>query len=202
MCGYYPISSMMIYSISMNIITFSFRITGIFIIISSWCIDNVKAEDKSGFELTGDILQVVIPATGYAATFYMNDNEGRNQFYKSFFTNLGITYALKYTIDKQRPENNGSQSFPSGHTSAAFQGASFIHKRYGWQYGVPAYLGAAYVGWSRIEGESDKHDTVDVLAGAGIGIASSFFFTEPYKGITITPVATSGYYGVMFSNKW
>lgn len=105
-------------------------------------------------------------------------------------------------IDKRRPENNGSHSFPSGHTSAAFQGAAFIYKRYGWKYGLPAYLGAAYVGWSRIEGTSDKHGIVDVIAGAGIGIASSFFFTEPYKGVTITPVTADGFYGILFSKKW
>jgi membrane-associated phospholipid phosphatase len=160
------------------------------------------AEDCSGFELTGDILQVLIPATAYASTFYMNDSEGRMQFYKSFFTNLGITYTLKYTIDKQRPENHGYHSFPSGHTSAAFQGASFIQKRYGWKYGLPAYLAATYVGWSRMEGESDKHDAIDVIAGAGIGIASSFFFTEPYKGVQIKPIASKNFWGLSFSKKW
>ena len=171
------------------------------IMIVSFC-NHAYAEDGSGFELAGDILLVLIPATAYASTFYMNDSEGRIQFYKSFFTNLGITYALKYTIDKQRPENHGSHSFPSGHTSAAFQGAAFIHKRYGWKYGLPAYLGATYVGWSRIEGESDKHDVIDVIAGAGIGIASSFFFTKPYKGVQIKPIANKSFWGLAFSKKW
>lgn len=164
--------------------------------------ETVTAGGESTFEITGDIMQILLPATGYLSTFYMDDEEGRNQFYKSFATNLGITYALKYTISKQRPENHGSHSFPSGHTSAAFQGAAFIHKRYGWKFGLPAYLGAAYVGWSRVEGESDKHDIWDVLAGAGIGIASSFYFAEPYKGVAITPVATDGFYGIFFTKTW
>ena len=164
---------------------------------------HANAEGCSGYELAGDILQIAIPATAYASTFYMKDSEGRAQFYKSFFTNLGITYTLKYAIDKQRPENHGYQSFPSGHTSAAFQGASFIHKRYGWKYALPAYLGATYVGWSRMEGESDKHDIIDVIAGAGIGIASSFIFTKPYdNGVQVTPVATSNFWGITFSKKW
>jgi membrane-associated phospholipid phosphatase len=162
----------------------------------------VYSEDRNGFEQTGDVLQVLIPATAYASTFYMDDRDGRIQFYKSFFTNLGITHALKYTVAKQRPENHGSHSFPSGHTSAAFQGASFIHRRYGWKFGIPAYLGAAFVGWSRIEGESDQHDIIDVIAGAGIGIASSFFFTEPYKGVRVKPIANNNFWGISFSKKW
>jgi len=82
----------------------------------------------------------------------------------------------------------------------AFQGAAFIHKRYGWKYAIPAYLGSTYVAWSRVE--SDNHFTVDVVAGAVIGVASSFIFTRPYKGFVITPVADSGFYGIALSKQW
>ena len=135
----------------------------------------------------------MIPALAYGTTFYLDDKEGRSQFYKSFFTNLGVTYGLKLSVDKKRP-NGGDQSFPSGHTSAAFQGAAFIQRRYGWKYGIPAYIGAAFVGYSRVE--SDNHYPEDVVAGAAIGVISSFYFTTPYKGITISPFADKGYYGL------
>jgi membrane-associated phospholipid phosphatase len=151
------------------------------------------AASTDQIEKSGDIIQVLIPVIAYGTTFCLDDKEGRAQFYKSFLTNLGVTYGLKYSIDKKRP-NGGDQSFPSGHTSAAFQGAAFIHKRYGWKYGIPAYLGAAFVGYSRVE--SDNHYTEDVVAGAAIGVISSFCFTTRYKGITITPVADKGYYGL------
>lgn len=150
-------------------------------------------------EKSGDIIQVLIPAIAYGTTFYLDDSDGRSQFYKSFFTNLGVTYGLKYTINKNRPDG-GSQSFPSGHTSAAFQGAAFIHKRYGWEYSVLAYTGASFVGYSRVE--SDKHYIEDVLAGAAIGAISSFYFTQPYKGFTVTPVVNKGYYGLTININW
>ena len=70
-------------------------------------------------EQAGDILQIVIPSVAYGTTFYLDDKEGQNQFYKSFGTNLGVTYGLKYDVNKKRP-NDGKHSFPSGHTSAAF----------------------------------------------------------------------------------
>jgi membrane-associated phospholipid phosphatase len=152
-----------------------------------------QAASKDKIEKSGDIVQLLIPAIAYGTTFYLDDSEGRGQFYKSFLTNLGVTYGLKYAIDKKRPDG-GSHSFPSGHTSAAFPGAAFIHQRYGWKYAIPAYLGAAFVGYSRVE--SDNHYPEDVLAGAAIGAISSFYFTTPYKGITIAPVADRGYYGL------
>ncbi len=97
-------------------------------------------------EGVGDIIQLSIPSAAYITTFLLNDVNGRHQIYKSFSTNLTITYFLKYTVNDQRPENNGRHSFPSGHTSTAFQGATFIHRRYGWKYAIPAYLGASFVG--------------------------------------------------------
>ncbi len=157
---------------------------------------------KSNIEKEGDIIQILIPLTAYGATFYMQDPDGRNQFYKSFITNLGITYSVKLAVNKQRPEHNGDRSFPSGHTSAAFQGAAFIHIRYGWKYALPAYAAAGFVGWSRIEGESDKHDITDVLAGAAIGIFSSYYFTTPYKGVTVTPYAEKNIFGLTLSMDW
>lgn len=162
----------------------------------------VHAQNKSNTEKAGDIIQVLIPATAYATAFLLGDDEGKNKFYMSFFTSLGVTYALKYAVNKPRQENNGNYSFPSGHTSAAFQGAAFIHKRYGFKYSIPAYIGASFVGWSRVEGESDKHDFTDVAAGALVGTLSSYYFTTPYKKLTVTPIASSNSLGVSISYKW
>ena len=161
-----------------------------------------QAEEDSDTRTAGDILQILIPATAYATTFVIDDEEGRTQFYKSFFTNLGITHALKVTVDKPRQENGGNYSFPSGHTSSAFQGAAFIQKRYGWKYGAPAYIGAAFVGWSRVEGESDQHDFYDVAAGAAIGILSAYYFTTPYRNMTVTPVVGTDATGINVSVSW
>ena len=129
----------------------------------------------------------------------MDDSDGRKQFYKSFAANIILTHGLKNIIHKERP-NGSDKSFPSGHTSAAFQGASFIHKRYGLTYAVPVYIGASFVGYSRIE--SDNHYVEDVLAGAAIGIVSSFYFAKPYKGFNIVPVAGNGTYSLSLSRKW
>jgi membrane-associated phospholipid phosphatase len=150
-------------------------------------------------ETTGDVLQILIPTAGLVATRYMDDDEGSMQFLKSFGTTFIVTQGLKHTVDKKRP-NGSDKSFPSGHTSAAFQGASFIQMRYGWKYGIPSYLGAAFVGYSRVE--TDHHYVIDVIAGAALGIASNYFFTTPYKGITIKPIANNGVYGLSLAKNF
>jgi membrane-associated phospholipid phosphatase len=167
------------------------------LIASGCCANAAVAADAT--ETAGDVLQILIPAVAYGTTFYLDDAEGRPQFYKSFFTNLAVTYGLKAAIDKERP-NGADDSFPSGHTSAAFQGAAFIHRRYGWKHSIPAYLGSAFVGYSRVE--SDNHYVEDVLAGAAIGIISSFYFAKPYRGVEIAPYAAQGSYGIRISKAW
>ena len=154
---------------------------------------------ESNIERAGDILHYAIPASAGLTTLILNDKEGSKQFLKSFATNLAVTYTLKYAFNKPRPEGaTDGLAFPSGHTSAAFQGASFIQRRYGWKYGIPAYILAGYVGYSRIEGLNDRHDGWDVLGGIIVGIGSTYLFTTPYekKNLDITFKSGGGYYSI------
>ena len=90
----------------------------------------------------------------------------------------GITTAMKYSIDRERPfvtysditkkSSGGSPSFPSGHTSSAFTTATSLSLAYPeWYVIVPAYSWAATVGYSRMH--LGVHYPSDVLAGALIG---------------------------------
>lgn len=166
------------------------------LLLSSLIVPSISYADKtSDIEKTGDILAITIPAVAYGSTHYMDDNLGRKQFYQSFTINLASTYVLKSVIDKKRPNGKDNKSFPSGHTSLAFQGASFIHQRYGLEYSIPAYIGAGFVAYSRVE--ADQHDVTDVLAGAALGIASSMYLTKRYDDqLQVATTLAPDYYGL------
>jgi len=151
-------------------------------------------------EHIGDTLAVAIPLTAYGSTFYMDDLDGQIAFYKSIGVATATTFTLKYSVRRERPDGSDDLSFPSGHTMYAFQGATFIHQRYGWRYALAAYAGACFVGYSRVE--SDKHYLGDVLAGAAIGTLSSWFFTERYKTVTLRPLSQNGSYGMTLTYRW
>lgn len=155
---------------------------------------------KSKTETIGDVMLGLIPLTAYGTTLYFDDKEGEVQFYKTAGTTLASTYLLKYSIKEERPDQSDNQSFPSAHTSMTFASATFIHKRYGLKYAIPAYLGSIYTGYSRIH--SNKHHTHDVLAGAMLGMASSWYFTTSYKEVQVQPVVRSDYNGVMLNYRW
>ncbi len=130
-------------------------------------------------ETSGDIILVALPAAVAGTTLVLKDKKGSWQFAKSFAMNAAVTLALKYGLNKRRPFDGGYQAFPSGHTSITFQAASFVHRRYGFKYSIPGYILAGWTGYSRIN--ATRHDGYDVLAGAVVGIGSSFLFTTPRK---------------------
>ena len=133
-------------------------------------------------EDTGDVLQLALPITAGIMTLAKKDYQGTKKLALSYGTTIALTYSLKHLTRKARPEErNRYDSFPSGHTSSAFSGASFIQRRYGWKYGGPAYVLATLVGISRTEAPDGYHDGWDVVAGAAIGIASTYLFTKPYQ---------------------
>jgi membrane-associated phospholipid phosphatase len=150
-------------------------------------------------ETAGDILQFVLPAAAAGLTLEQRDWKGSLEFGESAALTLGVTYGLKYTVSERRP-NGGNQSFPSGHTSISFSAAEFMRKRYGLEFGVPAYALASFVAYSRVE--SGEHHPHDVVAGAAIGIISSYIFTKPHKGWQIEFAADGKWYGIKFNRKF
>ncbi len=137
----------------------------------------------------GDALQILIPSAAFASTLVVDDMQGTGQFFLSFGATVAATHFLKWVVDKERPHGGGSDAFPSGHTSAAFQGAAFIHFRYGFKYAVPAYVGATYVAYSRVYG--DKHYVEDVIAGAALAIGLTALTTTRYVPATVAPLTTA-----------
>ncbi|MEO6720569.1 MAG: phosphatase PAP2 family protein [Ferruginibacter sp.] len=86
----------------------------------------------------------------------------------------GTTFGAKKLSHELRPDGSDYYSFPSGHTAAAFAAAEFMRQEYKdvspW-YGIAGYAAAGATGALRIY--NNKHWVSDVLAGAGVGIAST-----------------------------
>ena len=151
----------------------------LFILCALLIFSNSSFSQNKTLETSGDVLLITMPIVAVGTTLIIGDKKGTLQFAKGFLLTQVVTLSLKAVIEKDRPNMENRDAFPSGHTSTTFQSASFIQKRYGWKYGIPAYLLAGITGYSRID--SDHHDFSDVLAGAIIGVGSSYLLTTPYQ---------------------
>ncbi len=150
-------------------------------------------------ETSGDILRVAIPAAAYGLAWHRDDRVGQKHFVLAMAGTVASTYLLKKTIDKNRP-NGDDEAFPSGHAATAFSGASFIHRRYGFRESIPWYLASAYVGWTRVD--ADEHDEIDVLAGAALATAWSWWLVEPRESATVTPIISRDSVAIRFAYRW
>jgi membrane-associated phospholipid phosphatase len=108
-------------------------------------------------------------ATGIWYLVSENDSMGRERA-TTMLSALAITdaaaFGLKLIVRNGRP-NGDNFSFPSAHTASSFCVASVLDEYYGPQIGIPAYLGAAIVGWRMMD--AGDHWASDVLFGATLG---------------------------------
>lgn len=165
---------------------------------------NVHAQMRKGVEISTDIAMFAPAAVGAGVSFFKGDYKGLLQLGESLVASVAVSYALKYTIKKERPDRSDNRSFPSNHTGFSFAGATFLQQRYGWKWGIPAYLIGGYVAWGRVF--SKRHDVWDVLAGAAIGMGSGLLFTTPFTknhNLVLSPTVDSeGGCGLYFSMKF
>ena len=100
------------------------------------------------------------------------DNEAKQDasgMFQATLYSIMVTAGLKYTVREPRPDSHDRDSFPSGHTTAAFSFASYVGCRHSLGWGVAAYSLATFVGFSRVN--DNRHYLHDVAAGATIGTA-------------------------------
>ena len=160
----------------------------------NWDINTVKKVNdwdvhglSRGLSHSGLILSVGLPsAMGIYALIQKDEPLLKDAIYigTSVIEAVGITYAMKYSIDRKRPyekypglitpiEAEDSPSFPSGHTAAAFSLATSLSIKYPkWYVIAPSAVWACGVGFARIN--QGVHYPSDVLTGAAIGVGCAF----------------------------
>ncbi|MGG9970401.1 phosphatase PAP2 family protein [Ferruginibacter sp. SUN002] len=133
------------------------------------------------------VMSVGTPVTTLAIGLIRHDKKLQKDalyMFGGYLTSAIITQGTKKVLDRNRPfeeysfiikrdDESGGMSFPSGHTSAAFNTAASLCFRYPeWYVIAPSCLYAVSVGWARMY--QGVHYPSDVLAGALVGAGSAF----------------------------
>ena len=156
------------------------RITAILAALALALPWNAMSQEASGSRkavaTSTDICVVALPVATLAGVLIAKDWKGLAEGAITAGATAAATLILKYSIKELRPDGSNTHSFPSGHTSVSFATATFLQKRYGWKFGVPAYAVAGYVAWGRVFAR--KHHWWDAAAGALIGAGCAFVFRK------------------------
>lgn len=153
------------------------RVLTIYIIMCV-SVSGAKAQQRHGDGLD-DILQYTPYAT--VLTLKACGVDSRNDWPRlavntamSFVVSAGVTYTLKHTVNEWRPDRSDRRSFPSGHATFAFAGATVLHHEFGhvspW-ISVGGYTVATLTAADRVR--RDRHHWYDVAAGAAVGVLST-----------------------------
>ena len=137
----------------------------------------------NGQQRHSDALDDVLQHAPMATVFVLKACELENS---SSWTELALTaaasyalstataYSLKQFTSERRPDGSDRRSFPSGHATYAFAGATMLHHEFGhlspWVT-IGGYGLATLTALDRLA--RDRHYLHDVCAGAAIGVAAT-----------------------------
>lgn len=161
----------------------------------AWCASEEDWDDASRI---GEVV-LVVTAIGHPAL--TGDGQGLLQAGGSIGSAWLVTEGLKQAFPERRPDGSDRRSFPSGHTSISFAAAATLHRRNGWEVGLPAMAVATFVGVARVK--ANEHHWYDVLAGAGIGGVAGYLITSPRAdGVRLFPWGDTKSAGIVLTTRF
>lgn len=137
------------------------------------------SKTKKDIETLGSGIAIALPLVAGGISYFKHDTMGLAQLTVETVFTVGTAYAIKNIVRERRPDGSDYQSFPSDTTALAASGSSYLWGRYGWQYGLPAFLATQFVSYSRIQAK--KHHWYDTLASSAIAAGYGYALTTPFK---------------------
>ena len=122
-------------------------------------------------------------AAGLGLPLLEKQNDHALRTLDSLVLSTAIAELTSHTTNKPRPDG-GRFSFPSEHTTAAFSIATMA-STYHPEQAIYWFAGAAAIGQSRVQ--LRRHNWADVIAGAGVGFATSKWELSTPRGILVSP---------------
>lgn len=153
--------------------------------------------------ISGHVVMSALPVAALALAYSKDDIEGEKQWLRNTLANQLLTSVARlgfnYTSLGERPTGHG-YGFPSGHVAFAGSGAAFLSERYGWQYGVPAWLLTGYVAWVRVD--NGDHHWQDVVVASALSYGVGKLFVTPEEATHLAPVIGPDFIGMRWQRSW
>lgn len=147
-------------------------------VCSALAINSANAGPFSSPNKFSDLFMVMSAAYALGISSTEDNFDGTIELLTSILGAQLATEGIKSLELERRPNGSDWKSFPSGHATAAFSSAMFVHKRYGWKTAIVPYAMAAVTGWGRVQ--ADAHYWHDVLAGAAVSALFTWIIVDKY----------------------
>lgn len=138
------------------------------------------------YETSGKAVAYAMPATAAAVAIYKKDWDGLVKLTVVTGLTYGTAYGLKQLVKSCRPYMKpcthggpGWDSFPSTTSAIASASSSFLWRRYGWEWGVPAFVISKYPSYALQK--SRKNKLWDGVATMAISWSYNFLLVDKYR---------------------
>ena len=129
-------------------------------------------------ESVGTGVAIAMPLIAAGISLYKDDRTGLAELTAETILTVGTAYALKNIVREKRPDNSDYHSFPSETTALSASGSSYLWGRYGWSYGLPAFVATQFVSYSRVQAK--QHHWYDTLTSSAIAAGYGYVVTTPF----------------------
>lgn len=162
------------------------------------------AGKNTKIETAGTAIAISLPlVAGGISLLHHQDWDGVAELTASTVATVGAALILSRIVHEQRPDHSDFHSFPSDTAALAYAPADYLWARYGWEYGVPAYAAAMFVGYSRVNAK--KHRWYDVAASSVIAFGCNYAIVTRYherNRYGVYAMADGDAVGVRFAMNW
>ena len=170
--------------------------------LAALVVADTACADSTSRTRTAGALRSAIPLATLGTEWLRGERDGAVQYAMALGVGLAATETLKRTVRKERPDGTDDRAFPSGHATAAFSAASYVHRRYGLYEAAPLYLLGAYVGHLRVQ--AGAHRWADIAGSLAVTTASSWWLVSPRGDarVSVVPALGHRHVGVVLAAAW
>ncbi len=144
-----------------------------------WSASAATAEQNKTITTAGTGVAIALPVIAAGITAYKRDWTGTAELAATTLATVGTAFAIKQVVRSRRPDGSDFKSFPSDTTALGASGSAFLWRRYGWEYGLPAFAASQFVSYSRVQAK--KHHWYDTAASSVIAWGYAAVLTTRFQ---------------------
>ncbi len=127
-----------------------------------------------------NIVTIALPVAAIGVSLlHHNDWKGMEEFAVSAGLTVGSAFLIRQIVRNKRPGNTTDfHSLTPPDLALADASSDYLWSRYGWRYGVPAYLASAFVSYALTDAK--KNHWYDTLASGALAFGFNYALVDRY----------------------
>ena len=126
-----------------------------------------------------NIITIALPVTAVGVSLLHDEDwKGIKEFAISAGLTVGTAYLIRQMVREQRPDHADFHTLTPPDLALADASSDYLWSRYGWRYGVPAYLASAVVSYALTDGK--KNHWYDTLASGALAFGFNYALVDRY----------------------